>query len=142
MKSSNSALAAAMINPIVPQIMEDLDCYNLSMSGFLISIHVIGFAIGPLFFTPVSEMYGRSPLMHASNVMFLLSSVLGALSTNLTMMIVARILVGMAGSAPSVLGVGYIADLIPVGERGRIMGLWACGPLLVSLLDCWIMNAR
>lgn len=136
MTDSNSALAAAMINPIVPQIKEDLHCYNPSISSLLISVHVIGFAIGPLFFTPVSEIYGRNPLMHASNVMFLLSSVLGALSTNLTMMIVARILVGIAGSAPSVLGIGYIADLIPVEERGRIMGLWACGPLLVSFPDC------
>lgn len=69
--------------------------------------------------------------MHASNVLMVVSAVICALSKNIGMLIAGRILMGMAASVPSVLGGGYIADLIPVGQRGWSFSIWAGGSTLV-----------
>lgn len=135
--TADSSLGTTIVTPAVAEILQDFDCPdNASLTPLLISVHVIGFAIGPLVLSPASELFGRSPLMHASNAMFVLSSILSAASTNMAMLLVGRIIMGIAGCIPSVLGAGYIADLIPVEKRGKVFGIWACGPLLVRLAAC------
>lgn len=69
--------------------------------------------------------------MHASNILFVLSAVLCAASVNVGMLIAGRIIMGLAGCVPAVLGGGYIADLIPVERRGGAIAIWACGYSLV-----------
>lgn len=70
-------------------------------------------------------------MMHASNVLFIVSSILCAVSTNVGMLIFARILMGLAGCVPAVLGGGYIADLMPPEQRGKTLSVWACGSTFV-----------
>lgn len=70
-------------------------------------------------------------MMHASNALFVLSSVLCAASVNVGMLIIGRIIMGVAGCVPAVLGGGYIADLMPVEQRGRTLAIWTCGFSLV-----------
>ena len=70
-------------------------------------------------------------MMHASNALFVLSSVLCAASVNVGMLIIGRIIIGVAGYLPAVLGGGYIADLMPVEQRGRTLAIWKCGFSLV-----------
>ncbi|PWY75293.1 polyamine transporter 1 [Aspergillus sclerotioniger CBS 115572] len=116
----NDSLASTIFSPAVPQILQEFHIHSASLSSFLISVHVIGFAVGPLL-CPVSEVYGRSPMMHASNMLFILSSVLCAVSTNVGMLIFAHILMGLAGCVPAVLG-------------GRTLSVWACGSTFGSVI--------
>ena len=52
----------------------------------------------------MSEMYGRLPLYHSCNVMFVVFNIACAVSTNLNMLIVFRFLAGTFGAAPLTLG--------------------------------------
>lgn len=126
----------------MPQILQEFQTSNPALSPLLITIHVIGSAIGPLFLAPIGEMYGRNPLMHASNAMFLISSILSAICPNITLLLVARVIMGVAGCIPSTIGGGYIADLIPIEKRGRVIGIWAFGPVLVCSWSCQARTAR
>lgn len=112
--------------------MDDFHVSNPSLIPLLISIHVIGFATGPLLIAPLSEVYGRVPLTHASNVVFVFASILCATSVNLPMLLFSRVLIGLAGCVPVTLVPGYIADLIPVEDRGKWMTFWSTGYLVVS----------
>lgn len=53
-----------------------------------------GFGIGPLFWAPLSELYGRIIIYHISGSLFILCTVTCALSTNLNMLITFRFLAG------------------------------------------------
>jgi MFS family permease len=108
--------------------MKEFKSDNASLSSLLISIYSIGLAVGPLLLSPMSEIYGRTPLMHASNLMFLLSAVLCAVSVNIPMLLVFRLVMGASNTA---LGGGYVADLMAPEHRGRAMNVWTVGPVLV-----------
>lgn len=124
-------MSSTIFAPGVSQALNDLHFHgNNEVSGaLLISIFVVGLAVGPLFLSPLSELYGRTPLMHGSNVVFLLASVVCATSVNVPMLVVFRLIMGMSTIS---LGGGYVADLMTPEERGRAMNVWTVGPVLVS----------
>lgn len=123
-------LGSSMFAPGVPALMAEFHSTNELLSGFVVSVYVLGFAVGPLVIAPLSEMYGRLPLYHTCNLLFILFNVACALSTSLDMLIAFRFLAGCVGSSPLTLGGGTIADLIPREERGTAMAVWVAGPCI------------
>jgi MFS family permease len=96
----------------------------------VVSVYVLGFAVGPLAFAPLSELYGRIPVYHACNVCFVAFTIACALATNLNMLIAFRFLAGVFGSAPLTNGGGSIADLVEQAKRGKAMSGFAMGPIV------------
>ncbi|KAE8450754.1 hypothetical protein EG329_005667 [Mollisiaceae sp. DMI_Dod_QoI] len=125
-----TSLATTMFAPGVAQLMEDFNCTNSNLGAFTVSVYVLGFAVAPLVIAPLSETYGRLVLYLEACLLFIIFTMACALSKNMAMFIVFRLLAGCAGSAPLALGGGTIADLIPQEERGGAMAMFAIGPLL------------
>lgn len=123
-------LASSMFAPGVPQLMEEFKSTNVLLASFVVSVYVLGFAFGPLFLAPLSEIYGRLPIYHICNVGFLAFTIACALATNLNMLIAFRFLEGVFGSAPLTNGGGTIADLFVQEKRGRAMSTFAMGPIV------------
>jgi hypothetical protein len=80
-------LASSMLAPGVP-------------ASFVVSVYVLGFAVGPLVLAPGSELVGRKVIYDICNVGFTVFSAACAVSGNLGMLIVFRFLQGCFGSAP------------------------------------------
>lgn len=124
-------MGSSVFAPVVYQVSREFHTSSPSIASLLISVHVIGYIAGPLILSPLSEMYGRRPLLHGSNVAFVVATVICMLSVDIPMMIIGRIFMGLAGSVPATVGAGVISDLIPLDERGYAVSLWANGQLLV-----------
>lgn len=110
--------------------MKDYKSNNLELSSFVVSVYLLGYAFGPLILGPLSEMYGRLPIYHSCNVLFVIFTVACAVATNLDSLIVFRFLAGIAGSSPLTIGAGTLSDMIAQEKRGAAMAAWAMGPLL------------
>ncbi|KAL1851999.1 hypothetical protein Daus18300_012354 [Diaporthe australafricana] len=123
-------LASSICAPAVPQIMKEFNNSNEVLSAFVVSIYVLGFALGPLVFAPMSEVYGRSITYHICNAGFVAFIVGCALAPSLGSLIAFRLLSGIFGSCPITNGGGSIADMVPPEKRGLYMGLYSIGPLL------------
>ncbi|KAF2765147.1 rade putative MSF transporter [Teratosphaeria nubilosa] len=123
-------LASSMFAPGVPEVMQEFKSNNDLLATFVVSVYILGFAMGPLVIAPLSEMYGRLIVYHACNICFLITTVACALATNLNMLIGFRFLAGCLGVAPITNGGGTIADLMSAETRGGAMAIWAMGPLL------------
>lgn len=137
-------LASSMFAPGVPEVMQTFQSTNDMLQGFMVSVYVLGFAFGPMsmiflrsmvpemliiaVIAPLSEMYGRLPLYHSCNTMFVVFCIAAAVSSNMGMFIVFRFFMGCFGGAPLVLGGGTIADLISREQRGTAMVVWMMGP--------------
>lgn len=121
-------LASSFFAPGVPQVLRTFEETSKTMATFVVSIYILGFAIGPLIIAPMSEMYGRNLLYSISNLLFVIFNVACALSTSLDMLIVFRFFAGCAGSAPLTLGGGTIADMFPPEQRAGAMAIWSLGP--------------
>ncbi|KAH6689845.1 major facilitator superfamily domain-containing protein [Plectosphaerella plurivora] len=123
-------LGSTIIAPGVPQIMEGFQNSSPELAAFVLSIFIFATAFGPLFFSPLSEIYGRLIMYHIANVGFVASNVACALSPTLESLIFFRFLAGFFGSCPITNGAASIADMAPPETRGKFMGAFAVGPLL------------
>ncbi|KAF2794928.1 MFS general substrate transporter [Melanomma pulvis-pyrius CBS 109.77] len=123
-------LAATMFAPGAPLLMRDLSITSAIIGTLTVSIYVLGFAIGPLFLSPLSELYGRLVIYQCCNLVFFAFTLGCALSTNVGMFLVFRFVAGCAGSAPLTIGGGTVADLFPQEKRGSVMGMLALGPII------------
>lgn len=133
-------MASTLFAPGVPQVLEEFQSSNSALATLVVSVYIIGFAIGPLAFAPLSELYGRLPITHAANVLFLIASIICAVSANMPMLIVFRLMMGIAGCVPMTLGGAFIADMMSIAERGSAMTWWTVGPLMVCCLSCLDSN--
>ena len=127
-------LASSMFAPGVPQVIEEFHTTSQALATFVVSVYILGFAMGPLVLAPLSEMYGRVHIYNFCNVIFTIFTVACALATNMNMLIAFRFLAGCFGVAPITNGGGTIADLMPPENRGAAMSIWAIGPLLGPII--------
>ncbi|CAE6526256.1 unnamed protein product [Rhizoctonia solani] len=129
-----SPLASSMIAPGLPEIAHAFGITNSTVAALTLSIFILAYAIGPLFITPLSEVYGRSWPLHISNIFFLVFNLACAYAPNTASMIIFRFLAGIGGSAPLTIGAGSIADLFHERDRAVAMSLFSLGPLMGPII--------
>lgn len=123
-------LASSMLAPAVPEVTKHFNSTNQELASFVVSVYILGYAFGPLTIAPLSELYGRVPVYHACNVLFIVFTVACAVSSNFNMLIGWRFLQGTFGSCPLTIGGGTISDMIVQEKRGGVIAIWALGPLM------------
>ncbi|KAF5027045.1 hypothetical protein F66182_853 [Fusarium sp. NRRL 66182] len=123
-------LASSIFAPSITQVMADFNSTDEQIASFIVSVYLLGYCFGPLIVAPLSEMYGRLPLYHVCNLLFIIFNVACALAPNLGGLIAFRFLAGLAGCCPLTVGAGSVADMISAEKRGAAMASWVAGPLL------------
>lgn len=123
-------LASSVFAPGVPQLMADFGSSSKELASFVVSVYVLGFAFGPLLMAPLSEIYGRTPVYHVSNIGFVAFLVGCALAPSLESLVAFRFLSGVFGSCPLTNGGGSIADMVRQEKRGSAMSAFSVGPLI------------
>lgn len=95
-----------------------------------VSLFVAGFAIGPLIWAPMSEMYGRQiPFIITYGILVVWNGA-AAGSTSMRQLAVFRFLTGAFGSSPLTNAGGVIADIFSTEERGLAIGLFSVEPFM------------
>ncbi|KAG6000785.1 hypothetical protein E4U21_005019, partial [Claviceps maximensis] len=95
-----------------------------------VSMFVLGFAIGPLFWAPFSELYGRQKLFFITYAALTAFNAACAAAPNMTSLIVLRFMAGAWGSSPLTNSGAVIADLFSARERGIATSIFALAPFL------------
>lgn len=107
--------------------MQEFRTTDPYLSSFVLSIYVLGYAVGPLLISPLSELFGRVPLYHFCNILFSICTILCGRTTSLRSLAVARLFAGIGGSSVFALAPSSIADMFPKEERGAVLALVALG---------------
>ncbi|KAK9765776.1 Dityrosine transporter 1 [Basidiobolus ranarum] len=130
-------LASAIYLPALVDVRIALNT-DISTINATVSCYMLFSGLGPLFWAPVSERHGRRIVYLLSIVLFAIASVLCAISKNIIMFIVMRILQSSGSSAAMVVGAGSISDLFELQERGTAMGLFFVGPLVGPIVGSMV----
>ena len=117
---------------MAPQILEEFHSNSGSYLTLLVSIWELGEIVGPLLVAPISELYGRLPVYHVGNILFVACSIGAALSTNISMLIAFRFLGGMSVVSLT-LNPGVVGDLFAVEHRGGAMAIMGLTPILGAM---------
>lgn len=123
--------ASSILAPALGDMEKDFENGEITTKGSLpVSIFLLGYAVGPLFLSPLSEIYGRNVIMLSASAWFCVWLIGCALAPNLDSLIFFRFLCGVGGSACQTIGGAIIADLFQVSERGGAMTIWMLGPMV------------
>jgi sugar phosphate permease len=95
-----------------------------------ISLFVLGFAIGPLLWAPLSELYGRQVLFFGTYAALTAFNAGAAGANSMGTLIVLRFFAGAFGSSPLTNAGGVIADMFHADQRGLGMSVFAAAPFL------------
>lgn len=115
--STFSPMASSLCAPGTSLTLEDYGITSKTTGTLMISIYVLGYAVGPLFLAPLSEMFGRVPVINASNLFFN-AFILGcSFAPNMPSLIIMRLLAGIGGSAIMTIVSAVIGDVFAVHER-------------------------
>lgn len=126
---ANRNLAPTICAPGIGDIITDFNITSETVSTLAITIYILGVALGPMAISPLSEVYGRLPVYHIANFIFVAFVIGHALSNNIVQFIIFRFISGCAGGVPMALGGGSIADLTPLSQRVMAMTIFSLGPL-------------
>ncbi len=99
-----------------------------------IALYVLGFAVGPSLWAPLSELYGRRIwfiITHGFAVAFVAGTA-GCHSMN--SLLVFRFFTGTFAASPLTNSGGVIADLFPHAERGLAISFFSMAPFLGPIL--------
>ncbi|KAJ5420578.1 hypothetical protein N7465_003097 [Penicillium sp. CMV-2018d] len=112
--------------------VEVIECFRVSEEVSLlgVSLFVIGFAVGPLFWGPLGEIYGRRYIFLASAILMAAFTAGAAGSQNIQTLVILRFFAGSFGAAPMAVSGGVIADTFPAVTRGLAGGLFCTAPFL------------
>lgn len=123
-----SLISSAYTGGLVEVVKSLHTSEELSLLG--VSVFVVGFAVGPLLWAPLSETYGRRPVFLMNAIALTAFTAGAAASLNIQSLIIFRFLAGSFGSAPMAISGGVIADTFPAVERGFAAGLYAGAPFM------------
>jgi DHA1 family bicyclomycin/chloramphenicol resistance-like MFS transporter len=131
-----------IVVPALPEIANRL-ASDVATIQLTVSIYLVGLAVGQLVMGPLSDRFGRRPVILAGLSLTAAASVLALSMGTAASLIVARILQALGASAGLVVSRAIIRDLFDREHAASMIGLVATvmvvvplfGPLLGGLLD-------
>ena len=116
-----TAFAIDAMLPALPDIAQQLSPGNPNRAQLIVTSFVLGMGIGTLFAGPISDAYGRKPVIIAGFAVFCVGAALASVAQSLEMLLAARVLQGLGVAAPRIVPVALIRDLYSGREMASII---------------------
>lgn len=134
--SLTSTWGSSVFSPATASIAHEFHVRTV-VAALGVSFYVLGFASGPIIWSPLSEVYGRKLPMVVSALLFTCFTFATATGMNLQTIIIGRFFSGLCGSAPLTIVAAAYADIYQAKTRGLAIDLFAitvfCGPVLAPI---------
>ncbi|KID87422.1 Major facilitator superfamily domain, general substrate transporter [Metarhizium guizhouense ARSEF 977] len=125
-----SPISSAMIAPALEDLGRSLDMKGNVEVYLSLAIFILAYAVGPIFFGPASELYGRVRILQITNLWYLVWNLACGFANTKAELFIFRFLAGIGGSAPLAVGGGAVSDMWKPEERGKAMSTYTMGPML------------
>ena len=129
-----------MVAPGILATIDDLNEPSEIVGSLMVTIYLIGFAIGPLFLGPLSELYGRYPVVVLATWFFNIWALGCALAPNMPSLIVMRLLAGIGGSAVMTIAPAIVADIYPIERRAFSTSIVILAQSIGPASRCYIVQ--
>ncbi|KAF8595800.1 MFS general substrate transporter [Ceratobasidium sp. AG-I] len=123
----NATFASSAPSGVEAQLIEKFQL-STTVAILTISLFVVGYCVGPLFWGPLSENYGRRPIYLIGFTAYTCFQVGCALSPNTASLLIFRFLGGTFAASPLTNSGAVIADIWDADTRGKALALFTLAP--------------
>ncbi|MCX7056377.1 MAG: MFS transporter [Proteobacteria bacterium] len=144
MTSTLSTLSDNLFLPSLPHLPAYFHTTR-EMVKYTVSLSMLAYGSGLLFFGPLSERFGRKPVLVIAMAVFTAVSFLCTVATTIEQLIVGRVLQGVASGAEGVLVMAILVDLFDAKGQVRAFSIYraACAipPIFAPILGTYVYLA-
>ena len=142
---SFGSLTMSIYTPVMPSVGADLGAGSDSVK-LTLTTYMLGFAIGQLFYGPLSDRYGRRPVLLVGVSFFIATTLACSLAPSIGSLIGLRVLQGLGAASGAVLSRALTRDAYNAHEMPVVMS-WislgmnispSIGPTLGGFLGEWL----
>lgn len=117
---------------------------NPAITNLTLSIFFIFYAAGILLWGPLSDKYGRKPILMTGNVIYIASTIACALSVNVYVLIIARAVQGIGAGAITTVSVAMVKDCFTGKKRESILAviqsISGIAPMIAPIIGAFILT--
>lgn len=131
------SLVALSIDALLPAMNAIGVSINSSQYGnnqFLITMIFLGLGVGQLLAGPLSDSFGRKPIIYIGFLIFVIASFICVSATSVEVMILGRVLQGIGLSAPRTISVAMVRDSFSGDYMAKIMSFITVIFILVPIV--------
>ncbi len=138
------ALSIDALLPALPKIGTSLGVFDANKHQLLITMIFLGLGFGQLIFGPLSDSFGRKPIVYFGFILFIIASIICVTTTSFEMMIIGRVLQGVGLSSPRSLSISMIRDEFNGDHMAKILSIvvmfFILVPVIAPTLGQFLLN--
>ncbi len=138
------ALSIDAVLPALPDIGDFLSVKDATDNPKLITSIFLGLGIGQLIFGPLSDSFGRKPIVYIGFVVFIIASIICVTTKNFEMMIFGRILQGVGLASPRTMCIAMVRDSYSGDYMAKVLSfvvmIFILIPVIAPSLGQFLMN--
>lgn len=116
-------LAMDMMLPALPNIRSAFDLTDANRAQLVLSMFLTGFGVGQFVMGPLSDRFGRRPVLLAGMILYAVASLLSIAAQSFEMLLLARALQGVGTSATRVIATSIVRDCYAGRRMASVMSL-------------------
>lgn len=128
------ALSIDAVLPALPVIGDYLGTVNANNDQQIITMIFLGLGIGQLIFGPLSDSFGRKPIVYFGFIVFIIASIICLTTKNFEMMIFGRVLQGIGLSSPRTMCIAMVRDSYSGDYMAKILSIVVMVFILVPVI--------
>lgn len=117
------ALSIDAMLPALPAIAAELTPNDTNRALLIVSSFFLGMGLGTFVAGPVSDAWGRKPVILACAIIYAAGTILCFFAPSLELLLIARVIQGLGAAAPRVVGMAMVRDLYKGRDMARIVSL-------------------
>jgi len=145
MLAATVALSIDAMLPALPQIGQELTPDNINKAQLILTTFVLGMGLGTFFTGPLSDTFGRKPVMLWGAVLYTLSAFIASRAESLEVLLIARIFQGIGAAGPRVVAMAVVRDLYMGRGMAQIVSfimiIFTLVPAIAPLLGSFVIDA-
>ncbi|MCB4797331.1 multidrug effflux MFS transporter [Neotamlana laminarinivorans] len=128
------ALSIDALLPAIPEIGKTLNSFDPSKNQLLITMIFLGIGCGQLVLGPLSDSFGRKPIVYAGFLIFIIASIICLTTESFTVMIFGRALQGFGLSSARTISISMVRDQFEGDYMAKIISIIVMFFLLVPVI--------
>ena len=128
------ALSIDALLPALPQIGQYLSVTDINQNQKLVTMIFLGLGFGQLIFGPLSDSFGRKPIVYAGFLLFIIATYICLSTKSFDVMVFGRVLQGIGLASPRTISIAMVRDSYSGNYMAKILSIVVMVFILVPVI--------